>query len=446
LNDIAPVPVEPKTMTVTVADHVLEKFLADGQEPAIARQMYDRASQMLIDGEGIEYIAVANKAAVGNTFECVIASNKRLIDFKKKMFGKLAVDDCFWRDVQDFDIKEVRHDVSLTIETIQGWRLSVEGLPWAQALRLCEVGAGQNARLQKKWQELLGASMERESDYAASREPAAPQRGPLTQDREYSNAGRETAPAPAYAPITGPLTALPAVGPSMEPLRLDFSSMDPFEEWQATQATPTAQASPTPAPVEGATLMPPSLSGIDELFAPLLEQETPGYGRPSGASAEASPRVTGPELVHVNGQVEERKDREAVGAYLVNYQVNAQNSPYVGTTNGNGNGINRGSNGTNNGNGVYPPQMKAAPVAEPVRTQEEHPSPSQAMQTHAEVPILEETMHSETRDSASQERKKSSAPAYSPMRKLRQLKRMLDAELITQDDYEVKKTDILSHL
>jgi hypothetical protein len=176
--------------------------LAEEQDATSVTQILDRAPQLLTFGEEIEYIATANKNVAGLVPDCVVATDRRLIDYRRKMLGKTEVAECYWRDIRHMDIKEGRNGVTLRVASAEGWRFMVDSLPRAQALRLYEVGAQHSLRLQIKLQETLAAA----AAYAETRQqvqqaaqppvitqaPSVTQPPPVGSGQEQTPTGMQT--------------------------------------------------------------------------------------------------------------------------------------------------------------------------------------------------------------------------------------------------------------
>ncbi len=154
LNDVAPTLDQPEA---ALSSEALAAFLTEDQDVDSVRQILQRASQILTYKEEIEYIATANKTVAGLVPDCMIATDKRLINYKKKLLGKTELDDCSWRDVHHIDIKAGRQGFLIRVATTEGWRLTVDSLPKAQAWRLFELGAQHNLRLRMKLKQALAA-------------------------------------------------------------------------------------------------------------------------------------------------------------------------------------------------------------------------------------------------------------------------------------------------
>ena len=114
---------------------LIERFLSEQQDPIITRQVYDRVSQILTRDEEINYIAV-QKPLVSMTPDSVVLTNRRLIVYRPKMFGRVDFDDFIWRDLSDAKLKEGMMNSTLTFKTMQKGILTVDNLPKTQARKL----------------------------------------------------------------------------------------------------------------------------------------------------------------------------------------------------------------------------------------------------------------------------------------------------------------------
>jgi hypothetical protein len=125
------------------------RFLNEGQDKGLVKQSYERAIAILTTGESIEYIAVAGRMNLAHPPDCVVATSKRIILLRKKVLGKYEIDDCYWRDVRSATLKDVKNAVSLSLEAIQGWHITIESLPKAQAWRIYEIALQNSQRLRE---------------------------------------------------------------------------------------------------------------------------------------------------------------------------------------------------------------------------------------------------------------------------------------------------------
>ncbi len=456
LSNIPAVQIESKTMQIATPDHVLKKFLNEEQDPALVRQIYEKALQIMVEGEEIEYIATANKTMVGISFDCVVATNRRLIDYKKKMLGKVALDDCFWRDVREVEMKEARQGVSLMVETIQGWRLTVESLPRAQAWRLYEVGAEYNPKLQARLHDMLGAASAQQIDHASVDHATAV---PVHPYGEFDHAGTEHHNVPWAGPVSDHLGgARPADPASTGPLPLIMPPSTESFPVQGWQAAPAMSAEPPHYLPENISFEQPSMPSLDDLFSPLMEKELSNSSHQEEQPTHNPTPMAQAEQGSILFDVpvgEQSHNNEIVPAHVASYQSATKPSPVASTSNGsNGNGSNgNGSNGNGKGigalqlprmNGLLTPEVSETPHVDLPRALPQTMQPD-IRSTHEsrQTETANQHLHSNT---TSEEHQKVPTKNESPMRKLRQLKRMLDAGLITQEDYEVKKTDILSRI
>ncbi len=63
-------------------------------------------------------------------------TNRRLIVYRPKMFGRVDFDDFIWRDLSDAKLKEGMMNSTLTFKTMQKGILTVDNLPKTQARKL----------------------------------------------------------------------------------------------------------------------------------------------------------------------------------------------------------------------------------------------------------------------------------------------------------------------
>ncbi|MEP6774841.1 MAG: SHOCT domain-containing protein [Chloroflexota bacterium] len=199
---------------------------SEGQDRETVRQTYDRAASILTTGETIEYIAIA-KGGLGHSSDCAVATNKRLLLYRKKVLGKFELDDCYWRDVDSLTLSDVKGSANLMVHAIQGWHLLVENLPKPQAARLQEVAISSSDRLrsfansdaQRSAAAILFSSPSEPSIPAPSRPLASPPSTPLIRPLVMNDvpaqgtspamhlAERQSTPTGPRNPGTGPTPA-----------------------------------------------------------------------------------------------------------------------------------------------------------------------------------------------------------------------------------------------
>ncbi len=442
LGQVAVAPFQPQPMQVIGA---IKNFLDEEQDAGLVSQIYQKVVQIMTYGEEIEYIATASKTMAGFVPDCAVATNRRLINYKKKMLGKMELDDCYWRDVEEVQTKEARHGVVLIVETIQGWRLTVDSLPRAQAWRLYEVGAKYNLKLRMKLQQRLDASSASVPDVSPSFEHEGPVVSTptfLQDDQFFAQQRPEPAslletkpPRPSHNFAADPLPHF--VLPATEPAALHDS--------QAQSGSGQGQLNGLS---ESASSAPPLMNDLDDLFSALLTKDRSGSKHPEERVASEIASKAQPDPAQPDDQLAERpSDTPAAAGSLVNYQMSPEHLSRTGVTNGR-NGAN-GANGAN-GNGELRLHMTNDLLTTGVAHAEPAPiTPTVTEAQPSQIPLVrkpERASISAEPSTRGKEPQKTSSHTESPVHKLRQLKRMLDIGLITQDDYEAKKIDILSRM
>lgn len=148
-------------------------FSTDGQDRALVKQTYERAKVILTQGEAIEYIATSS-GGLGRAPDCAVATNKRVMLFRKKVLGKVELDDCWWRDVGSASLVETKNGFNLKLDAIQGWHLMVENLPRAQANHLYGLAFNYADHLQGQSRPLTAELIEHQpASVPAPAQPAA---------------------------------------------------------------------------------------------------------------------------------------------------------------------------------------------------------------------------------------------------------------------------------
>lgn len=204
----------------------VSRFSADGQDKALVKQTYERASAILTEGEAIEYIATG-RGGLTHSGDCVVATNKRVMMFRKKVLGKFELDDCWWRDVGTASLAETKNGVSLKLAAIQGWNLSVESLPTAQATRIYNIAHQFSDHLQGSAAPTLAAR-----PAAAAPSPAAI--GHTASLMKAVMVEAASAPPPSY--LSQPLASAGLSEP-LQPLQ-DAVTLSPEPEPQAVEVEP----------------------------------------------------------------------------------------------------------------------------------------------------------------------------------------------------------------
>jgi hypothetical protein len=442
MSQVAVAPMQPQPMEAIDA---IKNFLNEEQDAGLVGQIYQKALQIMEYGEEIEYIATANKTMAGFVPNCVVATNRRLIDYKKKILGKMELDDCLWRDVNEFQTREARHGVVLIVETIRGWRLTVDSLPRAQAWKLYEVGAKYNLKLQMKLQQRLDAPSASVPDVL----PSFEHEGPIVSTPTFLQDDQLFAQQrPEPASLLEPKPPRPSHNFAADPLPhlvLPASESAALHDKQAQSGSGQGRLNGLS---ESASSAPPPMNDLDDLFSALLTKDRLGSKHPEERVANGPASKAQPDPARPDDQPAERLSFVPTAAgHLVNYQMSPPHQPRAGVTNG----IN-GSNGANgsNGNGELHLHMNNGLLTVGVAHAEPAPiTPTVTEAQASQTPVAQEPKRANIYTEMSTrgtEPQKTSSRIESPMRKLRQLKRMLDIGLITQADYEAKKVDILSRM
>ncbi len=219
----------------------MKRFAAEGQDPVVVQLAYARASDILTTGETIEYVAVANKGSLTHAPDCAVATNKRIILYRKKVLGKVEQDEFIWRDVRNAALKDGRGAVTFTLEAIQGWQMAIEALPKAQAWRLYELAVAHSPKLAET---LLRSTGPMDPGLTLPD-------GPLVPHSSLELPPTFPAPVPTPAPAPAPLR-LPAQQ-FVNPLPA-MNGAAAYEEHAPSTVQEPAPASPTPESVLQAIL------------------------------------------------------------------------------------------------------------------------------------------------------------------------------------------------
>jgi hypothetical protein len=198
----------------------------DGQDRDTVKQAYTRASAILTEGENIEYVAVA-RGGLGHAPDCAVATNKRLMLYRKKVLGKVELDDCYWRDLDSITLTEVKGAINIRLNAIQGWQLPVENVPKAQAAHLHELAIRFSERLQSAAQsesrEVAGteasivfSAAQSEHAVPAPSRPLSPPSTPLIRPLEIrKSVTGDIDPAALSEPLSAPTgPRSPGTGPT----------------------------------------------------------------------------------------------------------------------------------------------------------------------------------------------------------------------------------------
>ncbi|MCK5802020.1 MAG: PH domain-containing protein [Lentisphaeria bacterium] len=115
----------------------------DAQEstraPGVPPQIESRVSQILTKDEQIIYMVRQRKPYLNFAPDCVVLTNRRVILYRPKLFGRVSFDDYIWRDLGDAKLKEGIWGATISLRTLGGARLSLDWLPKAPARRIYSI-------------------------------------------------------------------------------------------------------------------------------------------------------------------------------------------------------------------------------------------------------------------------------------------------------------------
>jgi hypothetical protein len=479
------------------------RFTTEGQDLAVVTQAYDRASQILTSGETIEYVAVANRGSLTHAPDVAVASNKRIMLFRKKVLGKVEQDDFNWRDVRSATMKDGRNGVTFTLEAIQGWQMAIESLPKGQAWRLYELAVEHAERLAESLRLRTG--------------PFEP--SPVVSDLPVTSAPVADLPPSYFAPPSIPAATQPPAQAHV-PALPQVQQPAAYVEQPAMQAPEPSQPQPTPesvlqtilqqaAQAGGAPTRPMPLSAA-AFQAPVADAQPVTFSETStDFSMRSMPRLNSLEQIAVfsgplTGGLPTLRENTPLNPYeprtLQSIDAGAAQAPN-GTgepTAGRSTPINAEQVGEHPPDGAeaqaYPdgpmplpgslssgPLLEAAYEYDPSAYRAELISGSletQQLYAHRASELADRitsTNLSAQREGPVQAEGRSRRPAVArqpapsspkprqagnppaarangradaddPVLKMKKLKEMLDAGLIDKEDYEAKKADILSRL
>lgn len=112
----------------------LKKFLNEDQDPRAVEKIVTKLSELLMNGEEAEYIAVQKRPAVNLSPDCVALTNKRIIFFRPRNLGfSMEFQDYTWKDVRDCHLKEGILGAAFSMRTVGGQESKIDYLPKSQA-------------------------------------------------------------------------------------------------------------------------------------------------------------------------------------------------------------------------------------------------------------------------------------------------------------------------
>lgn len=401
---------------------VKRKLLHEDQDLALSKICHDKALDVLISEEEIAYIATGSKAGLGHQPDCAVATNKRLLVFKKKMLGKLEFEDSFWRDISDVQMKDGRHGIMLVVDTIQGWQMTIDALDRAQASRLYQVARDHCERLNVKPatdEPSLGQETRPiTSTHLASApiwEPSGPLEPPTLTQVEQPSPAVDSQASPSRA--SGPLKPLPLAARSNSGKLHGITTSGPL------QSGPLGPSGEEPIAV------PSHQEVLQNLLRSSRERESQPLAQ--AAAFHAPPQAESREVLFEERVVQ--PSPTPGGNNVAGSRPVYSSAPLAS-------GLNR--------SGPLKPSDGAKPTI-PLKPGE--PGPSQRSALNNGAPPQSARASGPLANGAPPARPTSgplpaSGTQDDPVHKMMQLKQMLDAGLINEEDYQSKKADILSRI
>lgn len=115
----------------------LNQFLNESQDSKAVEKTMNKVSELLTNGETLEYIAVQKKPAVNISPESIALTNKRVIFCRPGTFGlSMNFQDLLWKEVKDCHMSEGMLGATFTVTLMNGGFLKMDYLPKAQARML----------------------------------------------------------------------------------------------------------------------------------------------------------------------------------------------------------------------------------------------------------------------------------------------------------------------
>ena len=115
----------------------LKKYLNEEQDPKSVERIIERVTDLLTNGETLEYIAVQNKPAINISPDSIVLTNKRIIFFRSKSFGLITdFQDYLWKDVAGSHISEAILGSTFKMTAVSGFIETIDYIPKSQARKL----------------------------------------------------------------------------------------------------------------------------------------------------------------------------------------------------------------------------------------------------------------------------------------------------------------------
>jgi len=172
----------------------IKTFLSEEQDEGAVQKIVPKVSELLTQGEQIEYIAVQKKLVVNISPDAVVLTNKRFILVQPSLFG-MKFQDFPWREVDNVHMSEQIIGATLTCKTTTGAQVSIDNIPKKQARKVYSYAQHVEEKAYEKRQQVELEKMRASAGGVVLHAPVAPAVG--------------TAPAASpLAPADDPLAAL----------------------------------------------------------------------------------------------------------------------------------------------------------------------------------------------------------------------------------------------
>ena len=129
---------------------VIHAFISEQQDPAQVQEIYSKISQLLTKEETISYISIQNKPIINVRPDAIVLTNRRVIVYHSKLFGRVDFEDFIWRDLVDVRLTEGMLGATIHLETTHGKTVSLDYLPKPQARKVYATAQEMEERVREE--------------------------------------------------------------------------------------------------------------------------------------------------------------------------------------------------------------------------------------------------------------------------------------------------------
>ena len=174
----------------------LKKYLNEDQDPKAVEKILEKVTDLLTNGENVEYIAVQNKPAINISPDSIVLTNKRILFFRSKSFGLITdFQDYLWKDVAESHISEAILVSTFKMTAVSGFIETIDYIPKSQARKLYQYA-------QSKEEEMI--EYRREKELEEKRASA----GGFTINTQNEKPEEPKVPTQPQAPTEDPMETL----------------------------------------------------------------------------------------------------------------------------------------------------------------------------------------------------------------------------------------------